>query len=126
MYENNGYEAYQHSVLDAKAATADPHELVLMLIDGLLEELARVEGHMQAGRFDRKAASIKKCLDILSGLDTALDVDKGGEVAENLRRLYDYCGRQLFEVSIQNDSKGLVIVEQIVLNLREGWQSLAA
>jgi flagellar protein FliS len=126
MLEQNGFEAYQHAALEARAATADPHQLVLMLIDGLLDELARAAGHLQAGRFDRKGKSITKCLDILSGLDTALDIEKGGEVAAQLRQLYDFCGRQLFEVSLHNDPAGLAVVEQILGNLREGWQSLAA
>lgn len=126
MFEQNGFDAYQHTALEARAASADPHQLVLMLIDGLQDELARVAGHLQAGRLDRKGKSIAKCLDILGGLDTALDIEKGGEVALQLRQLYDFCGRQLFEVSLNNDPAGLVVVEQIIGNLREGWQSLAA
>lgn len=126
MTDYNGYEAYQHSSIEARAATADPHQLVLMLVDGLLDELARAAGHMEAKRLDRKGDSIAKCMDILSGLDTALDVEKGGEMALQLRQLYDFCGRHLFQASLKNDVAGLAVVEQIIANLRDGWQAMAA
>ncbi|MDX9875789.1 MAG: flagellar export chaperone FliS [Spongiibacteraceae bacterium] len=126
MSDFSGYDAYRHTTVEARAATADPHQLVLMLVDGLLEELARAAGHMEAKRYDRKGQSISKCMDILSGLDTALDLEKGGEIAAQLRELYDFCGRQLFEASVNNDPGMLAVVEQVITNLREGWQALAA
>jgi len=123
MYDS-GLDAYQHAATEARAASASPQELVLMLIDGLLDEIARADGHMRARNFERKGRSISKCMQILGGLDTALDMDNGGETALNLHRLYDYCGRQLFEASLRNEVEGLRAVERIVSNLREGWQAL--
>ena len=120
-----GFDAYSHTATVARAATADPYQLVLMLVDGLLDELARVEGHIQARNYERKGASINKCLQILGGLDSALDMDKGSALAGNLRLLYDYCGQQLFEVSVRNELEPLKRVEGIVRELREGWQAMA-
>ncbi len=120
-----GFDAYSHTLTEARAATADPYQLVLMLVDGLLDELARVEGHIQARNYERKGASINKCLQILGGLDSALDMEKGGELAGNLRRLYDYCGQQLFEVSVRNELEPLKRVDGILRELREGWQAMA-
>lgn len=126
MYQfDSGFAAYQHTATAARAAAAEPHELVLMLIDGLLDELARVDGHLLMRNYERKGRSISKCMQILGGLDTALDLQRGGEVAGNLHQLYDYCGRKLFEVSINNDVDGLRGVVRIVENLREGWQGLS-
>ncbi len=126
MTDYSGHEAYRHSSVEARAASADPHQLVLMLIDGLLDELARAAGHMEAKHMERKGQSIAKCMDILSGLDTALDMEKGGEMALQLRQLYDFCGRHLFQASLKNDVAGLAVVEQIIANLRDGWQAMAA
>ena len=123
MYDS-GLDAYQHAATEARAASASPQELVLMLIDGLLDEIARADGHMKARNFERKGRSISKCMQILGGLDTALDMENGGETALNLHRLYDYCGRQLFEASLRNEVEGLRAVERILSNLREGWQAL--
>lgn len=126
MFDDSGYDAYQHAQVEAKAASADPHQLVLMLVDGFLDELYRVEGHLEARNMERKGQSVARCMDILGGLDTALDLEKGGAIAQELHRLYDYMGRQLFEVSIKNDPAGLTIIRQVMGDLREGWQAMAA
>ncbi|MCG8517642.1 MULTISPECIES: flagellar export chaperone FliS [Marinobacter] len=126
MIDDTGYDAYQHAQVEARAASADPHQLVLMLVDGLLDELARIEGHLAAGNLERKAESVTRCMDILGGLDTALDLENGGPIAEELHRLYDFCGRQLFDVSVKNDPAGLKVVHQVMSDLREGWQAMAA
>ncbi|CAJ1887689.1 lateral flagellar export chaperone LafC [Aeromonas jandaei] len=126
MFEpQDGYDAYRFTATEAKAASADPYQLVLMLIDGLLDEMARAEGHIQARQFERKGQAISKCLQILGGLDSALDMEKGGELASNLHRLYDYCGQRLFEISVSNDIAGFTEVRRILLELKEGWEAMA-
>ena len=91
----------------------------------LLDELARVEGHLQAKNYERKGQSIARCMNILGGLDTALDMEKGGALAVELHRLYDFCGSQLFEVGLKNDPAGLTVVRTIINDLREGWEALS-
>ncbi|MCX9132312.1 lateral flagellar export chaperone LafC [Aeromonas veronii] len=126
MFEHqDGYDAYQFAATQAKAASADPHQLVLMLMDGLLDEMARAEGHIQARQFERKGQAISKCLQILGGLDSALDMEKGGELASNLHRLYDYCGQKLFEISVSNNVEGFAEVRKILQELKEGWEAMA-
>ncbi|EKP0299597.1 lateral flagellar export chaperone LafC [Aeromonas veronii] len=126
MFEHqDGYDAYQFAATQAKAASADPHQLVLMLMEGLLDEMARAEGHILARQFERKGQAISKCLQILGGLDSALDMDKGGELAANLHRLYDYCGQRLFEISVSNNVEGFAEVRKILQELKEGWEAMA-
>ncbi|MFM5755887.1 lateral flagellar export chaperone LafC [Aeromonas veronii] len=126
MFEHqDGYDAYQFAATQAKAASADPHQLVLMLMEGLLDEMSRAEGHILARQFERKGQAISKCLQILGGLDSALDMDKGGELAVNLHRLYDYCGQKLFEISVSNNVEGFAEVRKILQELKEGWEAMA-
>ncbi|KRW55424.1 flagellar export chaperone FliS [Aeromonas allosaccharophila] len=126
MFEHqDGYDAYQFAATQAKAASADPHQLVLMLMEGLLDEMARAEGHILARQFERKGQAISKCLQILGGLDSALDMNKGGELAVNLHRLYDYCGQKLFEISVSNNVEGFAEVRKILQELKEGWEAMA-
>jgi len=58
MYDT-GYDSYRQAEIQVKAATASPAQLVLMLLDGLLDEMSRAEGHLLARNFERKGASIK-------------------------------------------------------------------
>ncbi|ENO3978585.1 lateral flagellar export chaperone LafC [Aeromonas veronii] len=126
MFESeDGYDAYRFAATEAKAASADPYQLVLMLMDGLLDEMARAEGHILAKQFERKGVAINKCMQILGGLDSALDMEKGGELSVNLHRLYDYCGQKLFEISVSNNVEGFVEVRKILQELKEGWEAMA-
>lgn len=118
------YEAYRsyHAVnLEARTATASPVELVLVLFDGLMEEMARARAHIDARRLEEKGTSLGRCLDILAGLDSALDTDAGGEVVANLSRLYDYCGRRLNQAGLDLDVVPLDEAMSLIATLRGGW-----
>jgi flagellar protein FliS len=119
-----GYQAYQNTSVNVKASGADIHSLVLMLFEGFLDELARVEGHIQAKRFDKKAAGVEKLLKILGGLDASLDQEKGGEVALNMHNLYQHCGHSILRASMKNNNAELAHVREVMTNLQEGWQGL--
>ena len=121
MLMDSGYQSYQQVDLDAQAASASPHQLVIMLIDGLLDELERVRGHIADKRLGEKGAGITRCMNILVGLDSALDIESGSEIAENLHQLYDFCQVELYRASISNDLAKLANVEQVMNNIREGW-----
>ncbi|APP08436.1 flagellar export chaperone FliS [Vibrio harveyi] len=123
MLMDSGYDSYQQVDLDAQAASANPHQLVVMLIDGLLDEVERIRGHLAANRLAEKGASINKCMNILIGLSSALDEENGGEIANNLRQLYDFCQVELFYTSVQNDTSRLDNVERVMGNIREGWMN---
>jgi flagellar protein FliS len=118
------YEAYRsyHAVdLQARTARATPVQLVLILMDGLLEEIARARAHIAARRFELKAASLNKCVEILNGLSSALDLETGGEVVANLHRLYDYCAWRLNQAGMKLDATGLDEVVRVLEPLRQGW-----
>lgn len=121
MLMDSGYQSYQQVDLDAQAASASPHQLVIMLIDGLLDELERVRGHVAEKRLAEKGAGINRCMNILVGLDSALDIESGSEIAESLHQLYDFCQVELYRASISNDLAKLANVEQVMNNIREGW-----
>ncbi|AQW59865.1 flagellar export chaperone FliS [Vibrio owensii] len=123
MLMDSGYDSYQQVDLDAQAASANPHQLVVMLIDGLLDEIERVRGHLAANRLAEKGTGINKCMNILIGLSSALDEENGGEIAENLRQLYDFCQVELYYTSVQNDAARLDNVERVMGNIREGWMN---
>lgn len=120
------YDSYRSVDLEARAAAASPYELVLMLFDGLLDELARARGHIEAKRYQQKGQSLEKCLNILNGLNGALDYEGGGEVVQGLARLYDYCIYRLSEVSVSLSLEGLDEVTNLLGVLREGWEGVSA
>lgn len=121
---NDGFSAYKSTSVDAKAASADIHKLVLMLFDGFSDELEKVTGHIKQKRHDKKAESIEKLMRILGGLEASLDLEKGGEVAQNMQNLYQHCGQALLQASIKNDLSYIDSTRVVMNNLQEGWQGL--
>ncbi|WP_409424906.1 MULTISPECIES: flagellar export chaperone FliS [unclassified Pseudoalteromonas] len=121
---NDGFSAYKSTSVDAKAASADIHKLVLMLFDGFLDELEKVTGHIKQKRYDKKAESIEKLMRILGGLEASLDLEKGGEVAQNMQNLYQHCGQALLQASMKNDLSYIDSTRVVMTNLQEGWQGL--
>ncbi|WP_047045921.1 flagellar export chaperone FliS [Vibrio mexicanus] len=124
--EESGFDAYQQVDVEAQAAAASPYQLVLMLIDGFLDTLTRAEAHMEANRFKEKGEAIARCLDIIGGLNSALDMERGGEMAQQMNRLYDFCSLRLFEASTYNEADKLSEVRTVMTNIQEGWQNFGA
>lgn len=122
----DAYRSYHEVNLGAQTAQASPVQLVLILMDGLLEELARTRAHIEGERHEQKARSLDKCVDILNGLSSALDFDNGGEVVENLARLYDYCAERLYRAGVDLDVGIVDEVVRLITTLRHGWEGVQA
>ncbi|KQX01907.1 flagellar export chaperone FliS [Massilia sp. Root418] len=126
MMNQEAYSSYHSVNLDAQTARASPIELVLVLTDGLLEELARARGHVVGKRYELKAASLNKCTEIINGLSSSLDYDQGGEVVANLGRLYDYCVARLYRAGVDMDPAILDEVVGLLTTIKQGWLGVQA
>jgi flagellar protein FliS len=126
MMNQEAYSSYHSVNLDAQTARASPVELVLVLTDGLLEELARARGHVVGKRYELKAASLNKCTEIINGLSSSLDYDQGGEVVANLGRLYDYCVARLYRAGVDMDPAIIDEVTGLLTTIKQGWLGVQA
>ena len=123
---HEAYSSYHAVNLDAQTASASPVQLVLILMDGLLEEVARARAHIAARRFEQKAASLDKCIEILNGLSSALDFESRNEVVDNLGRLYDYCAGRLYAAGVSLDTAIIDEVTGLLGTIRQGWLGVQA
>lgn len=123
---HEAYSSYHAVNLDAQTASASPVQLVLILMDGLQEEVARARAHIAARRFEQKAASLDKCIEILNGLSSALDFESKNEVVENLGRLYDYCAGRLYAAGVSLDTAIIDEVTGLLGTIRQGWLGVQA
>ena len=121
-----GYGSYQSVGLSTQTASASPVQLVLVLMDGLLDELARVRAHIQARRYEAKGAGINRCIDVLAALSSSLDFDLGGDAVVDLARLYEYMTQRLNEAGIALDPGMVDEVSGLATTLRDAWRTLEA
>lgn len=123
---HDAYQSYQAVNLKSQTAQASPVQLVLVLMDGLLDELARVRAHIEGRRYELKALGLEKCVAIINGLSSALDMDVGGEVVHNLARLYDYCAERLHRAGVELDVGIVDEVSKLMGDIRTGWAGVQA
>jgi flagellar secretion chaperone FliS len=122
----DAYESYAQVDLGAQTAQASSVQLVLILMNGLQDELARARAHIEGGRFEAKARSLDKCVGMLNGLSSSLDTDAGGEVVAQVAQVYDYCARRLHEAGVRLDVGMVDEVGRLLRTLQEGWEGMQA
>jgi len=116
---------YQQVGVKAQVTEADPHRLIQMLMQGGLDRIAQAKGAMEREAFADKGVLIGKAINIIGGLRDALDQDVGGDLADNLDRLYEYMMMRLFEASRHNDVDKLNEVGKLLGEIKLAWDQIA-
>ena len=104
--------------------SANPHRLVELLYDGLADALSQARGAIERGDIASKCTAIGKAVGIMEALAASLDKERGGDVAGNLARLYDYMERELTRANLHNDVAALGNVASVNETLRGAWASI--
>lgn len=123
---NKALKTYSQVNIEAAINSANPVQLIVILYDGALTAIATAQGQMQQQNYEMKGGLISRAIEIVDALRTAIDREKGGEIAENLNDLYEYINRQLIIANLKNDRNILDGVSKILLDLRGAWAEIAA
>lgn len=115
-----------HQTTKSTAQQASPYQLVAMLFQKLLGNIATAKGAISQKNFEKKGTELSNAIAIIGVLEGSLDFKQGGEVSENLASLYQFCSEQLLVASTNNDAEKLDEVIQILLPIKAGWDSIPA
>ncbi len=127
MYMNprsQAVQAYQRIGTNAAVMEADPHRLIDMLLAGALERLARARGALASGDREGRTQALNGAVGILDGLRGALDLEQGGQLAENLDALYQYMTVRLFEANRSEDVAPVDEVSELIREVKSGWEGI--
>ncbi|WP_120966125.1 flagellar export chaperone FliS [Comamonas sp. lk] len=117
--------AYRQVGVQSMVDGASPQQLIKMLFDGLVASINAARGAMERGDIGEKVRHIGKAVRILQeGLLAVLDKEKGGELADNLAALYDYCTTRLTLANARNDVAMVNEVAQLVGTVAQGWTEM--
>lgn len=120
-----GASAYQRMGLESVVNGSDPHQLTQLLFKAVLQALSTARTQMVQGDVAGKCQSINHALHILQdGLDGALDMKQGGEIARRLRALYGYCGARLTLGNAKNDPLILDEVRGLIEPISQAWDQI--
>lgn len=121
----NAANVYKSMSNVGQSMEASPHQLITLLFEGALERLAAAKGAMMHGDIPKKGLLISKAIGIIEGLRASLDLEKGGDIANNLDRLYDYLENRLFEANLKNQVAYLDEVAERLREIQSAWQGIA-
>ncbi len=115
---------YQQVSVHSGIMDASPHRLVQMLMEGMLEKVALAKGNMANNNIASKGENISKAIAIIGGLQSSLNIDAGGEIAENLNNLYEYMANRLVVANLHNDEAILDEVAGLMVEVKIGWDGI--
>lgn len=116
---------YSKTAVQIGVDSATPHRLIQMLMEGVLEKIARAKGFMQRNEIREKGQQIGWAISILEGLKASLNKAEGGEVAQNLENIYIYMQQRLIVANRENDPAILDEVIKLMREIKSGWDGIA-
>ena len=114
---------YRYQEMDV--ATASPETLIVKLYDGAIRHARVAKEHHEAGRIGERGLAISKSLAIVSELMNALDFERGGEVATNLRALYEFVTNRLLEANMHGRGQAIDEAVSVLARVNEAWSEIA-
>ncbi len=99
-----------------------PEKLIEMLYEGALRFTAFAKKSIQKNDIEKKVYWINRAISIFAELIVSLDIEKGGDVALYLNGLYEQQIKFLLEANMENDTKKLDIVINVLKGLLEAWK----
>ena len=111
--------------LAQQVMSASPTKLVAMLLDRAVMLLHEAIEAIEAGDIQRRWRANSKATEIIAELWQALDKERGGEIAENLNRLYGFMTMHLVMVDAENSAQAARDVINLLEPLRRSWRELA-
>jgi len=120
MYQKLASQNYQN----VQVATIDRGKLLLMMYDGAIKFLGHAKDGLEAKDLQKFARFLSKSQAIIAELMNTLDFEKGGEIARDLDRLYDFMLFYLTEANIQKDVKKIVRVIGLVETIAGAYREI--
>ncbi len=113
----NPQKAYQQTAIQA----APPEKLLIMLYSAVIKYLHQGKLAIQEKQYDLANNSLCKVQDIITELNYSLNMEKGGQIATNLRSLYDFYDGEVVKANLKKDHSYLLPVIEFFETFRDIW-----
>ncbi|MDR2736468.1 MAG: flagellar export chaperone FliS [Gracilibacteraceae bacterium] len=119
-YGKSSQTAYKQTAVE----TATPEKLVVMLYNGALRFLHKGEKGLLAGNYEEANEALSRALDIVVELNATLNME-AGDIASNLRDLYNFYAREILAANIKRDAAYLKPVIDFFAEFTQVWSSVS-
>ncbi len=110
---------------DNSIGTQPGGRLVVLLYEGAIKFFSQALVAMEENNAAERGRLLGRAGDIIIELDSVLDMEAGGEVAVNLRNLYDFMLRHTLVGHRENDPTKIKEVISLLVELNEGWKVIS-
>ncbi len=116
-----GFQRYQ----EMDISTASPETLVVKLYEGAMRNARHALVCHGEGRIADRGRALSKAMAIVSELASALDMERGGEIASSLDALYAFVNEQLLEANLRGEPRHIDDALRVLGILNEAWVEIA-
>lgn len=120
MNPNYGGTAANHYLVQ-QINGASPERLMFMLLEGAQKFLLQAIAAIQRRDIATRARMVNRVSSIVEELAVRLNHEEGGELVDNLTRLYDWWLKELFEASQRNQADRLQLIERQIADMKAAW-----
>ena len=126
MSYNAASEAYKQAENIGLSEVTNPHEIIQTLFKELIKSMSLFERSLSDyTMLESRSSSFAKSLTIIYSLQTSLDFEKGGEISNNLFKIYEYSRQQLISDLKNGEPKGVPNAITIVKEIADAWNQIA-
>ena len=118
----SGIDAYKETTI----TTQNKGRLVVMLYEGAIKFMNLAIEELEAGNFEAKGKYLIKAQNIIDELNAVLDMEKGGQIAANLRSLYVFANKSLAYANIKRDPEMIRQVIKLIEELNESFKAISS
>lgn len=131
MQSQRGAAQYRAVLNHGLIADASPTRLVQVMYEQILSNLTaaqgcmdRIHNNMPLGEVVAKGKAMGKAIRLINQLNATLDMERGQQIAENLRSLYVYMLARLTLANAANDARIVEEVSALVRKVKSGWDQI--
>ena len=112
-------EAFRSEVTRAR-----PTRVVVMLYNEAIASLSAAIEAMENNEIEERCSRLNVTTEIIGTLHMGLDMENGGEIADQLGRLYRFMLAQMIGINIRSDAEGAKKIVEVLSPLRDAWEEV--
>ena len=127
MNYSNITQAYQNAERQALEETNDPHLIIMTMLDALVKSMQIFVDNIDlknGGNAEMKSKHFSRSLSIIYALQSSLDFEKGGDIANNLFQLYEFGRVKLIEDLGKGVANGSPQAIEVIASIRDAWEEM--
>ncbi|MCD4829191.1 MAG: flagellar export chaperone FliS [Candidatus Cloacimonetes bacterium] len=109
---------------EVNVKTMNRGKIVVMLFSGAVTFLTKAKLYAEKEDFYNKGLFINKAQNIIDELNYSLDMERGQDIAKNLRSVYVFLGRYLSDANKSNDPDMLDRAISIIETLKSAFEEV--